>query len=346
MSTSTFRMNRATPGMTRQAGHSAPLGGGTLALQSLTSTVPKELVHRASVAEVMLTDWARRGEHHFALAAQWPRGHSFFTSVDGCHDPLIAAETIRQAGLLLAHAEYGVPFGHHFLVSDLGVTVRPAHLRVGEAPASLELDVRCRDIKERRGEVTGLRIEVEIHREGHLLGTGGGTLTCIAPRVYQRLRAGRGPGAQVLALTAPTPPQSVGRMSPMDVVLSPIGESDRWQLRVDTRHPALFDHRVDHVPGMLLLEAARQAATATLGNTRLPLALASQFLRYVELDTPCTIEARPATATGTGQEHAQAVTGRAAAGTGQEDAKTVHVTGRQNGTAVFRCTVTMAPPHQ
>ncbi|KAB1973355.1 ScbA/BarX family gamma-butyrolactone biosynthesis protein [Streptomyces triticiradicis] len=326
-STSTYRTNRVIPGVTGPGGHAAPAGGGTAVPQPLTSTVPKELVHRASVAEVMLTDWARSGEHRFVLAAQWPRGHSFFTNVEGCHDPLIAAETIRQAGLLLAHAEYGVPLGHRFLVSDLGVAVRPAHLRVGAAPASLELDVRCRDVKERRGEVTGFRVEVEVYREGSLAATGGGTLTCIAPRVYQRLRGARGPGrARVMPLTAPEPPQSVGRMSPTDVVLSPAGGPGRWQLRVDTRHPVLFDHMVDHVPGMLLLEAARQAAAAALGHARLPLAVAGEFLRYAELDTPCTIEAHPA------------------AGTGEKGARTVLVTGRQDRAPVFRCTVAMAAP--
>ncbi|MGW2835913.1 ScbA/BarX family gamma-butyrolactone biosynthesis protein [Streptomyces sp. NPDC001286] len=328
MSVSTYRTNRAIPGMTHPQDPSAPAGGGALAFQPLTSTVPKELVHRASVAEVMLTDWARREEDRFILAAQWPRGHGFFTAVDGCHDPLIAAETIRQAGLLLAHAEYGVPFGHQFLVSDLNVAVRPAHMRVAASPASLELEVSCRDIKERRGELTGLRIEVDIHRDGHLTATGGGALTCIPPKVYQRLRGTQGPdGIQVLPLTAPEPPQRVGRMSPTDVVLSPIGEPGRWQLRVDTRHPALFDHPLDHVPGMLLIEAARQAATATLGHTTLPLTVESQFLRYVELDTPCLIQATPTDSTD------------------EQGAKRVHVTARQNATTVFSCTLTMAPPH-
>jgi hypothetical protein len=112
----------------------------------------------------------------------------------------------------------------------------------------------------------------------------------------------------------------------MDVVLSPVGEPDRWQLRVDTRHPVLFDHMVDHVPGMLLLEAARQAAAATLGHACLPLAVASEFLRYVELDAPCAIEAC------------------LVAGTGEEGARTVLVTGRQGGATVCRCTVTMVAP--
>ncbi|MGW3415912.1 ScbA/BarX family gamma-butyrolactone biosynthesis protein [Streptomyces sp. NPDC000888] len=335
MSVSTFRMHRALPGtaVTSSESDPAPARAGALPFRSLTSTVPKELVHRASVAEVMLTDWARVEEHRFTVAAQWPRGHSFFATVDGCHDPLIAAETIRQAGILLAHAEYGVPLGHHFLVSDLDVAVRPEHVRVGWAPASLELDVRCSGIKERAGAVTGFRIEVAVHRDGALAATGGGALACITPRVYQRLRAARLPGPQrpaVIALTAPEPPQTVGRMSPTDVVLSPAGEPHRWQLRLDTRHPVLFDHMVDHVPGMVLLEAARQAATATLGHASLPLAVTSQFQRYVELDAPCLIEAHRIPPTGTG--------------TGAAGGESVLVTAHQDQTPVFRCTVTMAPP--
>ncbi|WP_329374988.1 ScbA/BarX family gamma-butyrolactone biosynthesis protein [Streptomyces sp. NBC_01483] len=330
MSASTFRMNYALPGAAPTESETTPLSGaGALLFRSLTTTVPKELVHRASVAEVMLTDWARVDDHRFAVAAQWPRGHSFFAPVDDCHDPLIAAETIRQAGVLLAHAEYGVPLGHHFLVSDLSVAVRPQHVRVGWTPASLELDVRCVDIKERGGAVTGFRIVVEIYRDGSLAATGGGALTCITPRVYQRLRAARlaeDGRPRVIALTAPETPQSVGRMSPTDVVLSPVGEPNRWQLRVDTRHPTLFDHMVDHVPGMVLLEAARQAAAATLGHASLPLAVTSEFQRYVELDAPCVIEACRVP------------------GTGPAGAESVLVTACQDGAPVFRCAVTMAPP--
>ncbi|MBV9022841.1 MAG: hypothetical protein JO362_03295 [Streptomycetaceae bacterium] len=32
------------------------------------------------------------------------------------HDPMQAAETIRQTGLYMAHAELGVPLGHQFLM--------------------------------------------------------------------------------------------------------------------------------------------------------------------------------------------------------------------------------------
>lgn len=312
---------------------STPVSTATAALSpafrfpSLTTTVPKEFVHRAAVAEVMLTDWHRTDDTRFRVTAQWPRGHSFFGPIGGHHDPLLAAETIRQVGSLLAHAEFGVPLGHHFLMWDLSFVTHPDRMRMGSAPASLDLAITCTEIKRRGGDLTGLRYEAVIHRDGHVAATGGASYTCTTPAVYRRLRKGRCTAADVrpLPLTAPASPQSVGRLSPMDVVLSPIGEPCRWQLRVDTSHPVLFDHPVDHVPGMVLVEAARQASAAVLGRTEfLPAGITSEFLRYAELDTPCVIEARRLPPETPGEER-------------------VLVTGQQDGTTVFTSTVTARP---
>ncbi|WP_415954466.1 ScbA/BarX family gamma-butyrolactone biosynthesis protein [Streptomyces sp. KLOTTS4A1] len=328
MSTSTFHTHQATADTARATQDTtAPTRPGVFGHPSLTTTVPKEFVHRASVAEVLLTDWERTDDHRFTVAGQWPRGHSFFTTVAGCHDPLIAAETIRQAGCLLAHAEFGVPLDHNFLMWDLEIAVRPEHLRVGSAPASLDVEITCSDVKRRGARLAGFRYDAVIRRDGHIAATGGAAFTCTSPRVYQRLRAERlSSGRPQLPLTAPTAPQTVGRVSPMDVVLSPTGEQDRWQLRVDTRHPVLFEHPVDHVPGMMLLEAARQATAAILGSPSLPLGITGAFARYAELDTPCVIEARQLP------------------GTGPDREETVLVTALQDGELVFRSTVTTAAP--
>ncbi|MFD9392982.1 ScbA/BarX family gamma-butyrolactone biosynthesis protein [Streptomyces sp. NPDC060000] len=329
MSASTFRIDRAIPSAVRTENDTTPpVRSGAFRYPFLTTTVPKEFVHRASVAEVMLTDWERTDEHHFRLAAQWPRRHGFFHPVEDCHDPLIVAETIRQAGILIGHAEFGVPLDHHFLMWDLAIEVRPPHLLVGTAPASLDIEISCRDIKKRRGSLAGMRFEAVILRAGQVAATGGASFTCASPAVYQRVRTARAVAAakSPIALTAPLAPQNVGRSSPTDVVLSPTGHPGQWQLRVDTRHPVLFDHPVDHAPGMLLLEAARQAATAHLERPCLPLAITGEFTRYSELDAPCMIEARPAP------------------GTGPDSHQRVLIHGHQEEALVFRSTVTMAPP--
>ncbi|MGC4984710.1 ScbA/BarX family gamma-butyrolactone biosynthesis protein [Streptomyces sp. DT193] len=326
MSVSTFRIDHAIPGTTgAESDPTTPPGTRALLVRPLTTTVPKELVHRASVAEVMLTGWERVDDHHFAVTAQWPRGHSFFAA-DGCYNPLIAAETIRQAGILLAHAEYGVPLDRQLLVGDIGVSARPEHFGIGWTPATLELRVAVRPAERHDGTLTGLRIEVEIHRDGQLAATGGGALTCVTPPADRRIRPHHLPREdrpQVIALTAPVPPQTVGRRSPMDV-LSAMGQPDRWLLRVDVGHPAFFDRQIDHVPDMMLLEAACQATAVTLGRSCVLLDITTEFGRDTELTSHCVIEACRIP------------------GTGADATESVLVTGHQNGEAVFRSTVTVA----
>jgi hypothetical protein len=288
-------------------------------------------VHKVSAAEVLLTSWQRVDDTHFRVTARWPRNHSLFAPLPhgrhGCHDPLIGTETIRQIGILLGHTEFGVPQGHQFAGLDLGIAVEPQHLRTQSAATALDIDVTCTDIRRRGAQLSGLRVNTVFHREGRVVARGGGSYRCLAPALYRRVRGEHALGGQLqpLPLPAPAAPQSMGRTSPMDVVLSPTGEKDRWRLRVDTRHPVFFDHPLDHVPGMLLMEAARQASAAALGRSScLPLSIAGQFPRYTELDAPCEIEAR------------------LAAGTSPGGPQNVLVTGRQNGAVVFSCDVSAA----
>ncbi|MGW6062035.1 ScbA/BarX family gamma-butyrolactone biosynthesis protein [Streptomyces sp. NPDC055189] len=289
----------------------------------LTTTVPREFVHRAALAEVLLTG-KRHDDAGFGVTAQWPRCHSFFTPIAGLfHDPLLATETMRQATYLLSHTELGVPLDYQFLMRSFAVSVQPEQMRVGPAPADLDIEMTFAEPSGGRGRLTEARMSAVIRRNGESVATGSFTYTCITPSAYRRLRGNQ--GLMHIPLTAPVPPQSVGRVSPTDVVLSPIGAENRWQLRVDTRHPVLFDHPVDHVPGMLLSEAARQAATAVLGYGQLlPVRMETKFSKYVELDAPCFIEA-------------------VRLPSGADGGDVVQVTGAQDGQETFRAEITAVP---
>ncbi|WP_306430798.1 AfsA-related hotdog domain-containing protein, partial [Streptomyces sp. 2R] len=83
-----------------------------------------------------------------------------------------------------------------------------------------------------------------------------------------------------------------GRGRAEDVVLSESSREGVWELRVDTRHPTLFQRPNDHVPGMLLLEAARQAACLAAGDGGfVPAEGRTHFHRYAEFGSPCSIGA-------------------------------------------------------
>ncbi|WP_327253964.1 ScbA/BarX family gamma-butyrolactone biosynthesis protein [Streptomyces sp. NBC_01244] len=262
----------------------------------LTTTVPRALVHRAAVAEVFLTGMCRPAEDRFHIRAQWPRGHSFFTPIAGTHyDPMLIAETIRQVGAYVAHETFGVPLGHQFLLWSLEYSTVPEHLVIGNAPASLDLTVTCPEIQRRGSRLTGLVYEVVVRQEDRVVATGKVGYTVTSPAVYQRLRAEQLANRPVSALPpAPLAPAQVGRLSPFDVVLAG-SRPGVWELRYDTRHPVLFDHASDHLPGMVLLEAARQAALALGGepDSVLPVSVTSTYQRYAEFGSPLLIHAEP-----------------------------------------------------
>ncbi|MER5310932.1 ScbA/BarX family gamma-butyrolactone biosynthesis protein [Streptomyces sp. NPDC002773] len=271
-------------------------------IQRFTRTVPRSYVHRAAIAEVLITHWQTEGPDSFSVDAQWPRAHGFYGAVGGgWHDPLLVGETMRQALLLIAHAEYGVPAGHQFLMGDKSFRITPEGLRLEGTPADVTLHIRCHSVRRTGSRFAGMRTEITFHRDGVVIGTGGGSLSCINPNAYARVRSALGelprqdtvPSPLTsLALLPPVDAALVDRDRAQDVVLSPGGQAGTFLLRADRSHPVLFDHPVDHVPGMLLSEAVRQAAHHVLQpRDVLPVGLSMRYERYVELHIPCTVRA-------------------------------------------------------
>lgn len=266
------------------------------ALPRLTTTVPKEYVHRASLAEVFLTGCTERDDQRFSLTGQWPRAHTLFNGTDGNrHDPLQVAETFRQAGMFLAHAELGVPLSHRFVLWNLSYTTYLPELRITSSPTDFQLDARATEITWRRGMAGWLRLELSIRRDGILVANGAGSFSSIPPAVYTRLRSNHqawsGAPFDLRGDRAPLAPVTVGRTARTDVVLSATDSPTRWLLTPDLDHPIFFDHTDDHLPGMVLLEGARQAASTLVAPHRMvPANASTDFFRYAELDRPCWIE--------------------------------------------------------
>ncbi|WP_256104230.1 MULTISPECIES: ScbA/BarX family gamma-butyrolactone biosynthesis protein [Streptomyces] len=300
---------------------------------ALTTTVAKEYVHRAALAEVFLTSWQKAGRDAFTVTAQWPRSHSFYGSSHGTYDPLLLCETVRQTFPLLSHVAYDVPFGYQLSWSRLQYAVQPQALRIDGSPADLEIHAAFSDIRYHRSLPAMMTMHLEVVRDGSLVAMVSTRFGCHSPAVYRRLRGERADLAHVFA-SAPPPPAPVsrgvvGRLRKQDIVLSPTEERRRWQLRVDTSHPVLFDHALDHVPGMLLLESVRQAACASQAtwDALVPTSMDISFNRYVEFGEPCWIEADSA-------DVAEVPGTR----------RTVRVNARQGGSFAFNATAEMTDP--
>lgn len=282
-----------------------------------TTTVPSEYVHRSSMAEVFLTSCRRTGDTRFTLTGQWPRAHAFFNGPDRRHDPLQAAETMKQVALYLAHAELGVPGGHRFVPCDLSFTTHPDELAIGEVPSELSIDADCADLVGKGSRLVEFGLDITIRRDGRVLATGAVRFVCVSPGAYHRLR-GTAPKSLPVHRPAEAAPAVFGRNLRRDVVLASSDHPGRWLLDPDPHHPVLFDIGDDHIPPMVLMEAARQATLGLLvPDCSLTLtAMTTEFLSYAEFGGPCWIEAAPLFVQ-------------------QAGIMSVLVTGRQDGRRVF-----------
>ncbi|MFF1923724.1 ScbA/BarX family gamma-butyrolactone biosynthesis protein [Streptomyces sp. NPDC058221] len=254
------------------------------------------MAHRPDQQDAFPTGLTRLTDSQFSVPAHWPTPHRFFSPVTGGYqDPLLIAESIRQTTMLIAHSEFGVPLDASFVMWQLHYASEAQCLVLGEDPWDLTMEVTCSRIQYRARRLGSMDVDFLFHRRGTLFATGGGRISVTSAAIYQRLRGHRSAmlDARIPLLPA-VAPHAVGRTSERDVVLAPAPAPDTWELRVDTRHPTLYSHPNDHVPGILLMEAARQAAQAfSPGRTFLPASMEADFLQYVELDRPCRIEALP-----------------------------------------------------
>lgn len=276
-------------------------------------TLPKELVHRAAVAEVFLTDAERHGEDEMLLAAQLPRLHAFYDDTLGSrthHDPLLLLEACRQGIFVVAHRYLDVPLGHKFLLRTVEFEVPDlAALASGDTPTETVIAARVEHRIRNRSGVTGLRLRFTASIGAHEALLARIDYSWMRPEHWARLRAGQraalGLSQPPVALPGPRiDPGLVGRRDPANTVISPPHTSGGGictaRLVAETAHPILYDHWVDHVPGMLELEAFRQlavtaavAAGTVRSPTALPVGLAARFRCFAEMDLPLECRTAP-----------------------------------------------------
>ncbi|MFJ8828013.1 ScbA/BarX family gamma-butyrolactone biosynthesis protein [Streptomyces sp. NPDC102467] len=278
---------------------------------SYAQPVPRHLVHRAAIAEVFITDSVRTGEHTFRVAAQWPRDHALYGPGAGAvSDPLLFAETLRQAMVYLAHAHHGIPLSHQFLgnASAFETTDLEA-LRTNGAPLDVELEVTWRWTPECRAPHRfGLHVEAVLLVNGLACGSGSLQVATMDKRLYARLRGRDRPAAGVLppeAAPRRLPAATVGRQRPKDSVVG-LDSDGSWQILADQQHAIYFDHPSDHLPMMVMLESIRQVGHAVQRTTddsercRYQMVGATgTFHAFAELDVPLyVVPRRPLVAAG------------------------------------------------
>jgi 2-oxo-3-(phosphooxy)propyl 3-oxoalkanoate synthase len=270
---------------------------------SFSRTVNREFVHRQAVSEVFLTSIAKDAPAEFTVSAQWPRWHVFYGGLSTGFDSAMVVETLRQLTVLIAHTQLEVPLGRPFLMPQMAIQMVPGRHRDPSRPVEVTAHV---DVSEQRQTPNGLvafRARAVFHADGGELAKGTAAARIIEPVVYNRFRRGIPTVSDLSHAIHPVSADRVGHASSWNVVLGHATGLGRWPLRVDISHPILFDHPLDHVPGVLLIEAIRQALRLELCNPGLDFAdFDAEFLMLLDLGIEADVVLESLT------EHGHAVT--------------------------------------
>ncbi|TWV58416.1 AfsA/ScbA, partial [Streptomyces misionensis] len=168
--------------------------------------VHQEHVHKANSAEVLLSSWRALGRDSYVVHAHWPSAHLFYRPVRGLYDPLLLAESVRQAVPLLSHVAYGVPFGHRQAWENLCFDLNSVAMVATTAPADLDLRITCSDVVRRGERLAALTMAVDITLNGQRLGTARTRFNNQPPAVYRRLRGPHADLARAAARALPPGP--------------------------------------------------------------------------------------------------------------------------------------------
>jgi 2-oxo-3-(phosphooxy)propyl 3-oxoalkanoate synthase len=283
--------------------------------------VPRGLVHKQAIEEVLLCDYTQLDTNEYLVAAQLPRCHTYFNDVSvPYYDFTAVAEVTRQAGLLTGHCFHDVPTGTQYIFRKVSANTEHRNveaMRIGDSPTDLLVHYSIRNPRLRRGRLTSFEALGEIYANGAFVNTGYAFCQLLPPDTYHSLRtmmrepdghresttepdAPERAGPRMVEPVEPLEPSLVGRRDVRNVV---IGAFARGQapdvytatLVVRPDHRVFFDHHQDHVPGPLLIEAVRQLALRAacehhdLDPQRVYIGtLDIEFSSFAELDAPTT----------------------------------------------------------
>ncbi|MGI9100236.1 MAG: beta-ketoacyl-ACP synthase 3 [Solirubrobacteraceae bacterium] len=275
--------------------------------------MPRGLVHRNCLSELFLTDSARVDDTHFVAAAQLPVAHPYYGDHVGPAagvDPLLLLECCRQAETHAVHAHFAAP-------ADTKFVLRSWRMRLSDLPApfaaagphELTIAATTSDATWRGTVLRSQRYAMQVFLAGTAVADVAMHADYLSGELYDGVRS-RGrqtapPSSDDFRAADPcggVAPWRVGRNHADNVVLQALrvdGDAIHCRLRVLGGHASMFDHAQDHLPGMVLMEAARQmcvmAAERLAGiapREALVTALQASFSAYAELDAPVCVIAR------------------------------------------------------
>ncbi|MFD7873294.1 AfsA-related hotdog domain-containing protein [Streptomyces sp. NPDC059766] len=287
----------------------ATFASGVRALEFVRS-VDRRLLHRRALSEVFLTDTVAVDGQRFLAGAQLPSSHAYFTDHVGhtVVDPVLLLECARQAETYGAHTHLGVDGDTKFVLQSWSMRLPGLFAAHSGDPAELTVEVTTDRPADATTPARSVTYGMRFLLSGEEAGEARMTVGYLSSGTYSFVRSKRRGSPPVSSddvtpLPATVAPADLGRANPVNALLvDPVRDGDGISagVRIPNDNPSMFDHAQDHLPGMVLTEAARQAAL--LAGVRLLDRPAREttlvgfdlgFAKFAELDAPTTVEVVP-----------------------------------------------------
>jgi 2-oxo-3-(phosphooxy)propyl 3-oxoalkanoate synthase len=286
---------------------------------SFAGSVDRALIHRRNAGEAFLTDAVQTGPHCFVAAALLPAAHPHYAAHTGPsrhRDPMLLLECARQAETYAAHTMFGVEPDACFVLrnwsAEFAAVAGPGGSPPATGTAELLMTAVTGNPRLVGDRIRGLEYELELWAAGARIGRVCMEVGYVSATAYAVIRSRKHrrslPSSDDLipARGCPVAPARVGRVRATDALLLDVaagGQTVTAALRVPVENPSLFDHAQDHIPAMVLVEAARQLAAlathewggAEPDHTQMT-AMSSSFGAYAELGEPVEMTATPVAA--------------------------------------------------
>jgi 2-oxo-3-(phosphooxy)propyl 3-oxoalkanoate synthase len=256
-------------------------------LLGFEQTVPASLVHKHALEQVFITDWMKGPTEDVlcTIAAQLPLAHARFSDgTSGYHDLLCIAEVVRQGGLISAAKVLEIPADRQFLLRELRVAIDPLerNRRVPECSRMLiSQDASRSAVKMRRGgNVAGGKMHARLSIGGEPSGMCEVVGLWLPDEMYSSFRGSAGGASNGAGEPADDTtdlsrePEPASGKGPANTAVGTLEAIDgeprgyRGALLVDQSDATFFDHPLDHIPGLLMLEAMQQSAVAAVCRER------------------------------------------------------------------------------
>jgi hypothetical protein len=271
------------------------------------NTIPKGCVHRAVVGEVFLTGIKKIDNDRYVTAGYLPKSHIYFNDIPyrkdkRSYDGILLLEICRQTSIYITHNFFSVPYSAKFIFDDAEFELISNKLSYNGEQSHVIVDVHISERKFRKSEINGLIFDMCVYIDGRIVANKKMNITWMDEKKWNKLRSfAISKKDEFAAIIEPAKANDVGRELQRNVVIGNLKSSDCKvisTLIADQTHPSIFDHPLDHIPGMLLIESYRQTALLALKHS---LKIQTQdifikkykvcFLNFCEFDMPAYCKA-------------------------------------------------------